>query len=146
MTNGAVRIRQFRMSDYDAVTKLWEEAGLHYRPHGRDSRERISAEIKNGIAIFLVAEAEKQVIGTVLGTHDGRKGWVNRLAVAGDWQRRGLAKRLVMEVEKRLGRLGLSVIACLIEKDNAASMRLFKGMGYEKWDGFYFSKRKHISS
>jgi ribosomal protein S18 acetylase RimI-like enzyme len=134
-------LREFRIEDYDNVTLLWDEAGLPYRPQGRDSRKRIEKELKFGRSIFLVAETEGRVVGSIIGTHDGRKGWLNRLAVAKEYRRTGLGNRLVKEAERRLNALGLDVIACLIEADNKISMKVFTRLGYEKWDSFYFSKR-----
>jgi ribosomal protein S18 acetylase RimI-like enzyme len=139
-------IREFRLSDYDSVLKLWDEAGLPYRPQGRDSRQRIGKEIKQGQSIFLVAEADGKIVGTLLGTHDGRKGWLNRLAVAQGFKRHGLARQLVIEVESRFDKLGLEVIACLIEGENTTSMEVFARLGYKKSDVVYFSKRKNEES
>ena len=136
-------IRNFRIEDYDRLTTLWKEAGLSYRPRGRDSRRRIEAELKTGTSIFLVAEMDGKLVGSVIGTHDGRKGWINRLAVHPSYRRRGLAEKLVAEVEKQLSAVGLEVIASLIEQGNTASLQLFQGLGYERMsDIVYLSKRK----
>ena len=136
-------IRDFRIEDYDRLTALWKEAGLGYRPRGRDSRRRIEAELKTGTSIFLLAEMDGHMVGSVIGTHDGRKGWINRLAVHPSYRHRGLAKKLVAEVEDRLSQVGLEVIACLIQKENTASLQLFQSLGYERMsDIVYLSKRK----
>jgi len=85
-----------------------------------------------------------KLVGSVIGTHDGRKGWINRLAVHPSYRHRGLAKRLVAEVEGRLSQLGLEVIACLILRENTASLQLFQSLGYERaWNAVYLSKRKN---
>jgi ribosomal protein S18 acetylase RimI-like enzyme len=81
-------------------------------------------------------------VGSIIGTHDGRKGWLNRLAVAKEYRRTGLGNRLVKEAERRLNALGLEVIACPIGADNEVSMKVFTRLSYGNWDGFYFSKRK----
>ena len=136
-------IRDFQIEDYDRLTTLWKESGLSYRPRGRDSRRRIEAELKTGTSIFLVAEMDGQMVGSVIGTHDGRKGWINRLAVHPSYRHRGLAKKLVAEVEDRLSQVGLEVIAGLIEQSNTASLQLFQSLGYERMsDIVYLSKRK----
>ncbi|HEX9975849.1 MAG TPA: GNAT family N-acetyltransferase [Dehalococcoidales bacterium] len=136
-------ISNFRIEDYDRLTTLWKESGLSYRPRGRDSRRRIEAELKTGTSIFLVDEMDGQMVGSVIGTHDGRKGWINRLAVHPSYRHRGLAKKLVAEVEDRLSQVGLEVIAGLIEQSNTASLQLFQSLGYERMsDIVYLSKRK----
>ncbi len=92
--------------------------------------------------MLLVAEAEGRIVGTVLGTHDSRKGWVNRLAIDSEFRRKNLATRLISEIEKWFESNGLDVFACVIESDNSVSMELFSKLGYAEWDVRYFSKRK----
>jgi len=135
-------IRPFRMGDYDAVMALWKEAGLPLRPSGRDSRDRIRAQIAEPNVIFLVAEAEGGLAGTVLATHDGRKGWINRLAVRRDLRRRGIGVRLVREAESRLAAAGMDVLACLIEEGNDVSMDFFSRLGYERKDDIHYFVKK----
>jgi ribosomal protein S18 acetylase RimI-like enzyme len=138
-----VTIREFRLEDYDEVLRLWTEAGLPFRPQGRDRRDRVAAELKAGTAVFLLAEAGGRLAGVVLGTHDGRKAWINRLAVAPEFQRRGIASLLIREVEARLEALGLEIIAALVESDNEASLRFFHAIGYEHAPEIeYFSRRR----
>jgi ribosomal protein S18 acetylase RimI-like enzyme len=139
---GDIIIRRFDNKDYPGIISLWDKAKLSYRPQGRDSFENIKNQIDNGKAIFLVAEANNAIVGCVLGTNDGRKGWINRLAVDPEIHRRRIASRLIKELEDIFNRLGLEVIACLIEKDNSISKDFFKGLGYEYYPADYYSKRK----
>ena len=139
-----IKIRNFKIEDYNSVIKLWESAGLPFKPKGRDSKVKIEEELKKGIAIFLLAETDNKIIGSVIGTHDGRKGWINRVAVDPEYQKSGIARKLVLEVEKKLDELGIDIIACLIEDWNDRSMKVFEKLGYIKHeDVFYFSKRKN---
>jgi ribosomal protein S18 acetylase RimI-like enzyme len=137
-----ISIRQFKPEDYNIIISLWSSANLPVRPKGRDSYEKISRQVKNGNTILLVAELKEKIVGTVLGTHDGRKGWINRLAVDTEFRRKNIAKRLVSEVENWFEENGLEVFTCVIEADNTVSIGLFKKLGYEEWDVRYFSKRK----
>lgn len=130
------------IADYDDLIKLWNEAGLPYRPKGRDRKEKIAKELKNSNAVFLLAIFRKEIIGSIFGTHDGRKGWINRLAVSPAYRKLGLAKKLIEEVEKILTELGIEIIACMIEDWNNSSMKLFEKVGYKRHpDIFYFTKR-----
>ncbi len=137
-----VTIRDLRLEEYPAVMGLWVEAGLPFRPCGRDKQDRVEAELERGSAVFLVAEAGGRLIGVVLGTNDGRKGWINRLAVAPAYRRRGIARRLVGEVEGRLAAIGIEITAALIETSNTASLAFFKETGYVHGEEIeYVSKR-----
>lgn len=137
-------IREFSIKDYQPVLKLWQQVKLPVKPRGRDRYRHIKHEISLPNNIFLVAEAETGIIGSVIGTHDGRKGWINRLAVHPDFQHRGIATALVRAVEQKLGELGIDIIACLVEDHNRSSMQFFEKIGYQKHrDISYFSRRKH---
>ena len=146
METNNIIIREFRLSDYENVAALWEETGIYYKPNGRENRQRMEKEIKTGQAIFLVAAAVERIVGVVLGTHDGRKGWINRLAVAKDFRRQNIASKLVTAVETRLNSLDIDIIACLIEPENAASKTFFSKLGYTNAPVEYFSKKKSPDS
>lgn len=45
--------------------------------------------------LVIVVEADGALIASVMGTYDGRRGWVNRLATHPDHRERGLARRLL---------------------------------------------------
>jgi len=143
---GGLEIRDFRIEDYDEVMDLWAAGGLPLKPQGRDSRENIARQIRLPNLRFLVAEEGEggRVIGTVLATHDGRKGWINRLAVDAELRKKGIGARLVRAAEQWLEGEGLDILACLIEDDNAVSMAVFERLGYKKHpEIIYFAKRKY---
>jgi ribosomal protein S18 acetylase RimI-like enzyme len=138
-----MHIRQLMLDDYERVVEIWSQAGLPYRPLGRDARTRFQLEVGQKTALFLGAEVGGALVGVVLGTHDGRKGWINRLAVLPEHRRLGIGKALAMEVEQWLNRQGIQIVTCLIESGNAASGAFFESLGYvEHPDIAYYSKRK----
>lgn len=138
----AILVREFRIDDYDALIALWNEAQLAHKPEGRDRLDKIEQEVDGGNAVYLVAELDGKLVGSVLGTHDGRKGWINRLAVAPEFRRQGVARMLVNEVEQRLYELGIEMVACLIYAGNTTSMEVFEKLGYKREsDIVYFTKR-----
>jgi ribosomal protein S18 acetylase RimI-like enzyme len=139
-------IEDFRMADYDRVIEIWSAGGLPLKPQGRDSRVNLARQLKLPNVRLLVARegSEGPIIGTVLATHDGRKGWINRLAVDASRRRRGLGARLVGEAERWLESQGMDILACLIEEGNAVSMAVFERLGYRKHPEIvYFAKRRH---
>ncbi len=145
--DGEVTTREMRMDEYQLVQRLWNEAGLPFRPEGRDRPDRVAREIQQGTAVFLLAEVDGRLAGVVLGTHDGRKGWINRLAVAPAYQRRGIARRLLREAEDWLEARGLEVVAALIESHNQESLNFFRAIGYlHATDVEYVSRRRSDES
>ncbi|MFQ6609223.1 MAG: GNAT family N-acetyltransferase [Fidelibacterota bacterium] len=140
-------IRPFTMDDYEVVCDLWNAAKLPFKPKGRDSKTAIRNETEKSNSMFFMAELDHQVIGVIFGTHDGRKGWINRLAVRPEVQRNGVAKKLVQVLESALEKEGIHITSCLIEDGNESSVAFFKKMGYVPHDDIqYFSKRKSKST
>jgi ribosomal protein S18 acetylase RimI-like enzyme len=135
-------IRKMNITDYEGLIKLWIKAGLPYRHKGRDRKNKISEELKNPATNILLMESEHNIIGSIFATHDGRKGWINRLAITPEFRNKGLAQKLIAEAEIFLVHHGIEIIACLIEDWNKQSIKLFQKTGYKKHtDIIYFTKR-----
>lgn len=127
-----MEIRELGGRDYDSVISLWRRSGMgSIRPKGRDSREEFLKQIETGGNIVLGLEKGDELIGVVVATEDGRKGWINRLVIDAEHQHRGYARRLLSAAEERLAKRGLRIISALIEEDNEASLSLFQSEGYK---------------
>lgn len=128
--------------DYDAVRDLWIAAGLPIKPGGRDSREQFTAQLAGDTQTVIGLRAGEQLIGVIVATHDGRKGWINRLAIHPDFRCQGLGQRLIAAAEQVLRDQGMQVIAALIEGWNDSSLALFQKVGYSMHpDIHYLTKR-----
>lgn len=138
-------IRQLGLDDYEELLALWRRSGLHsLKPRGRDSRASLARQLASGVQVILGLEADGQLIGAVVTTHDSRKGWINRLVIDPHSRRQGHAARLITAAEETLHEQGMHVIAVLIEGDNSASLALFQKAGYVEIEPpiRYLSKRE----
>jgi ribosomal protein S18 acetylase RimI-like enzyme len=124
-----LRIRDFELRDYESVVELWEDAGLIIRPG--DDRDGIELKLQRDADLFLVAVDGDAIIGVVLGAWDGRRGWINHLAVKPGYQRRGIGKLLISELEKRFKKKGATKVNAQICKENTRSLDFFKAEGYD---------------
>ncbi|MDQ3980565.1 MAG: GNAT family N-acetyltransferase, partial [Actinomycetota bacterium] len=83
--------------------------------------------------LVLVAEDDSfppAMLGVVIGSYDGRRGWIFRLAVASDHRRRGVGRALVMELERRFLEMGVDRIRLLTITDNAPARKFWEELGY----------------
>lgn len=135
-------ITTLQPSDYDALIALWEEAGLSHRPKGRDARASIVRQMSlPQCRFFAVRGPDGLLLGSALATHEGRKGWVNRVAVRPAARRSGIARALVEACEAWLFAQEVPIVAALVEGPNIDSQALFSACGYERDDSLvYFRK------
>lgn len=140
-----VEIKNVSLSDYDELLQLWKEAGLPYKPRGRDARDAIKKQLETFPDLFIGAFDDGRLIASVIGSDDGRKGWINRLAVHPEYRGKGIAHTLLNEIEKRLRKRGRKIICVLVEDWNEKSITFFIKSGYVLHkDIFYLSKRKNL--
>ena len=140
----SVEIRTLTIQDYDAMIKLWELAGLPFKPKGRDSKPMIEKQMKTCPEFFVGIFHNEKLVGVVIGSYDGRmKGWINRLAINPAYRRKGIARQLVNAMEKALKKQGVKIFCALIETPNEESLRLFQKLGYVAHkEILYVSKRE----
>jgi GNAT superfamily N-acetyltransferase len=124
------------------IIDLWQRAGLHIRPDGRDSLQSFTQQMATGVQAPIGLRDGKRLVAVVLATHDSRKGWINRLAVDPDYRRQGLATRLVRLAEEHFHSLGIDIWAALIEDWNAASLALFQQAGFALADDITYASRR----
>ncbi len=122
---------------------LFAVSGLQPRTEGRDSRTAIRRQLAARGNRYLGAFDEDCLVGTLLGTQDTRKVWINRLAVHPAYRRRGIAKRLIRACERAFRAEGLEMFAALIEPDNETSEKVFRSAGYDIVPILYARKKLH---
>ena len=127
---GGFTIRRVAAGDYEALVALWAVSGVDFEIQGRESRPAFLRQLAQFPDLYLVATVEERIVGVVLGTHDGRKGWISRLAVHPECRRRGIAAALVTTCDTAIRAQGIGIVTALVELGNAASAALFEGLGY----------------
>jgi ribosomal protein S18 acetylase RimI-like enzyme len=121
-------IRDCRLEDIEAVLTLWLQAEA--TPGVTDTADDLRRVIQLGPASVLVAEADGRLVGSIIGTFDGWRGNIYRLAVHPDYRRRGIARALLAEVEKWLKQQGAKRITALVEKSHPLAMNFWEAVGY----------------
>jgi len=125
-------IRQFDFDgDYSRVIGLWQtiETGMHIGPS--DAPEEIKKKIERDPDLFLVAEQNGEIIGTIIGAFDGRRGMIYHLAVHNAFRRQGIGQALLAEVEKRLKEKGCIKCLLMVLEDNETAKRFYEESGWK---------------
>ena len=122
-------IRNCQPDEAEPVLALWRQAETTVSP--TDTVEDLSRAIIASPAVVLVAEAQGQIVGSVIGSFDGWRGNIYRLAVHPDFRRHGIARALVREVEQCLVRQGAGRITAWVEQEHPWAMGFWRAIGYE---------------
>lgn len=139
--NISYTIREFVFpQDYDSVRYLWTHAGDGLHIAKSDEPDEIQKKIRRDPDLFLVAELDGQIVGTVLGGFDGRRGIMYHLAVAEQYQKHGIASALVHELENRLITKGCIRMYMLVYESNQTAIDFYEKRGYSKMNVVTYGK------
>ncbi|NOZ87332.1 MAG: GNAT family N-acetyltransferase [Deltaproteobacteria bacterium] len=128
---GRTVIRELRLEDYEQLLALWHKSGIKPNINGRESPEALERQLQAMGPFMLVAENSGDLVGVILGSHDGYEGFLDRVAVAPEYRKRGVARRLIIEAERRLEDKGIRKTVVVVEADGKESIGVFKKMGFE---------------
>ncbi|MCL0167159.1 GNAT family acetyltransferase, partial [Klebsiella pneumoniae] len=106
----------FRQEDFEEVITLWERCDL-LRPWN-DPEMDIERKMNHDVSLFLVAEVNGDVVGTVMGGYDGHRGSAYYLGVHPEFRGRGIANALLNRLEKKLIARGCPKIQINVPEDN----------------------------
>lgn len=124
------RIRECRADEAAAVLDLWRQAGA--TPSITDTVEALQDAIGHPAAVVLVAEAGRELVGSIIGTFDGWRGNIYRLAVHPAHRRQGMARALVAAVEERVRQSAATRITALVEREHPDAAGFWEAAGYEQ--------------
>lgn len=134
-----IEIKPYQAGDERQVIDLWDRCNLIV-PHNdpkRDIRRKLSVQSE----LFLVGLIDGVVIATAMAGFDGHRGWINYLAVAPEYQRLGIGRRMMAEAEARLRELGCPKINLQIRTSNTGVIEFYEKIGFSLDDVVSMGKR-----
>ncbi len=120
------------MADYDAAYALWEKSegiGLS----AADSRENIQSFLAQNAGLsFTALGPDGSLLGAVLASCDGRRGFLYHCAVARISRGRGIGRELVRRSIAALAQRGMRKCHIFVMADNEEGKRFWRRIGWEE--------------
>jgi ribosomal protein S18 acetylase RimI-like enzyme len=125
-----IDIRPAGPSDIAAVLSLWSDAA---QPTTTDDASGVGALLERDPGALLVAESSSgRIVGTVIAAWDGWRGSVYRIAVAPEYRRDGLGRRLLHEAEERLRRIGARRMHAIVVGTDTGALGFWEATEWER--------------
>jgi ribosomal protein S18 acetylase RimI-like enzyme len=123
-------VRTYRETDEAAVVALWKASDLvvPWNDPYKDIRKKVAFQPD----LFFVAEADREVVGTIMAGYEGHRGWINYLAVAPERRRRGIGRSLVHHAIVELERLGCQKVNLQVRASNSGVIEFYRALGFER--------------
>lgn len=106
--------RLIKLDDYRRLIQFWK---THYFVRGIDNLRYFKLFLEKNPNLSILAEENGEIIGTVLGSFDGRRGYIQKLVVHKDSRRKGVGQQLVKRVVNKLQKAGVLYIPISCEKE-----------------------------
>ncbi|MFC1737120.1 GNAT family acetyltransferase [Candidatus Hydrogenedentota bacterium] len=124
----SITTRPFQNGDRKNVIDLWKSCALVVP--WNDPEKDIDAKVGFQPELFLVGELDGKIVASVMAGYEGRRGWINYLAVLPDLQGRGIGKRIMEEAEKKLKNLGCQKINLCVRTSNESVIGFYEHLGF----------------
>ena len=125
-----MNIRVMTKSDIPIIYNFWKKVGLDVAGFEREKKE-IEMCIKLNSDSCLLLKKDGKLIGTVIGTFNGRRAWIYHLAIHPKWQREKYGSLLYEKVEELLKKKGATKIILGISLKSPKVFNFYKRYGYK---------------
>ena len=125
-------IRPFEIGDNDAIINLWRECGLLV-PWNHPQRD-IDRKMQVQPELFLVGEADGNLVASVMAGYEGHRGWLNYLAVAPQMQKQGFGRQIVEYAIEKLRERGCPKINLQVRATNQEVIAFYESLGFQVED------------
>ena len=94
------------------------------------SENSVASELKNKLALWLVAEEEGRVAGYIGSQTCGEESDVMNVAVHPDFRRRGIAEALINDLVEQLNAIGSHSLTLEVRASNVPAISLYEKLGF----------------
>ena len=125
-----MQIRTMTIADYEKVYALWMSCKNMGFNDIDDSKEGISRFLERNPNTSFVAMENDELLGIILGGHDGRRGYIYHMSVAENHRKKGIGSSLVEKCLESFKNEKISKVALLVFKYNETGNAFWEKQGF----------------
>lgn len=125
-----MQIRTMKVTDYEKVYALWMSCKNMGFNDIDDSKEGIARFLERNPNTSFVAIENDELLGIILGGHDGRRGYIYHMSVAENHRKKGIGSSLVEKCLKSFKNEKISKVALLVFKYNETGNTFWEKQGF----------------
>ena len=125
-----MQIRKMTIQDYEKVYELWMSCKNMGFNDIDDSKEGIARFLERNPNTSFVALENENLVGIILGGHDGRRGYIYHLSVNENYRKNGIGSSLVKNCLEAFKQENISKVALLVFKYNEAGNSFWEKQGF----------------
>ena len=118
------------IADYEKVYALWMSCKNMGFNDIDDSKEGIARFLERNPNTSFVAIENDELLGIILGGHDGRRGYIYHMSVAENHRKKGIGSALVEKCLESFKNEKISKVALLVFKYNEAGNTFWEKQGF----------------
>ena len=125
-----MQIRTMTIADYEKVYALWMSCKNMGFNDIDDSKEGIARFLERNPNTSFVAIENDELLGIILGGHDGRRGYIYHMSVAENHRKKGIGSALVEKCLESFKNEKISKVALLVFKYNETGNAFWEKQGF----------------
>ncbi len=132
-------IRNMAPSDLDRIIEI--DIKVLEKPRPEYWEMKLELVEKRAQISALVAELDDKVVGFIIGGVSRWEygvpeniGWIDTIGIDPDYQRKGIANILFMEMAKDLKKEGVDTITTFVKRRDPVLINFFNSVGFQKGD------------
>ena len=135
----SIDIRETIEEDFEGISALLRDTNLKDSYFTEDKFRKM---LERNRGYCYIAEDDGKIVGSAFAMCDcAFRGYIQKVAVAEEYRRQGVASRLVETIIQKLEEAEIPLIFTHAEKDNKPSIELLKTLGFEIRDSHYLIDR-----
>ena len=123
-----MQLRTITLDDHKKLIPFW---GGNYFVTEMDNISHFQLFLEKNPDLSVLIEKNGEVIGTALGSYDGRRGYIQKVVTSKKSRNQGIGRQVVLEVIKRLKSTGALYIPISVEPE---LISFYKKCGFVRKD------------